>query len=47
MYKILIEQKRFLTRTNKVIEAKLELKIATGIELWITRTTTSKEICII
>jgi hypothetical protein len=45
MYKILIKQKRFLTRTIKVIEAKLKLKIATGIKLWITRTTTNKETC--
>ena len=34
MYKILIKQKIFLTRTIKVIEAKLKLKIATGIRLW-------------
>ena len=45
MYKILIKQKIFLTRTIKVIEAKLNLNIATGIKLWITRTTTIKEIC--
>ena len=45
MYKILIKQKIFVSRTIKVIEAKLKLKIATGIKLWIARATTSKEIC--
>ena len=45
MYRILIKQKILLTRTIKVIEAKLKLKKAPGIKSWITRTTPSKEIC--